>query len=313
MTVRVDHFAPPSGYIGTLQEAVSMTRRTTLRMGGPARWLAQPEDEKSLATLMRSLTPGTPGLALGGGSNMLVADEGFDGIMLDLTAKMNDIQKHAAEGGEWLIRVGGGASTRTVSHYSRRNGLSGLEFLAGIPGSVGGALKMNAGAYGSEMQNVLVWAELIDVHGQCHRRPVEALGLGYRKSAIPDGWIVASTLLRLHRDDPERIRRRIREMNQKRRRSQPLRYPSAGSVFKNPPEGPLAWELIDRAGLRGASEGAVQISEQHSNFFINRGGARTRDMLALIDCARERVLAESGVRLELELKVIGSGGVRRDL
>ncbi len=307
-----ERFSPPEGFTGVVLEAQSLAERTTLRMGGPVRWLIQPDDKKSLGLVMKALTRDTPGLALGGGSNLLVADEGFDGIMLDLTAKMNDIQKVAETGEGVTLQVGAGTATRALAHYARRNGLSGLEFLAGIPGSVGGAVKMNAGAYGGEMVQRLVSVQLVDVHGRLLEQDPAALAFGYRHSAIGQGEVVVSVWLELQKDDPEKIRQRIREMHHKRRQSQPLRYPSAGSVFKNPPQGPAAWKLIDEVGMRGVREGDAQVSSKHTNFFINRGRARTRDMLRLMERVRERVFKQFAVQLELELRLLGRRGMVRD-
>ncbi|MBF0417431.1 MAG: FAD-binding protein, partial [Magnetococcales bacterium] len=177
--------------------------------------------------------------------------------------------------------------------------------LAGIPGSMGGALRMNAGAHGGEIRDLLVEADLVDPEGRIHLLPVTALGMEYRRCAIDSEWIFTGARFRFLPDDASRVRERMRLFNQKRRRSQPLAWPSAGSVFKNPASGPKAWELLEQAGLRGRRIGDAQVSPMHCNFFINLGQATAQEMRQLIDLAQKSVADQTGILLEPEVKFVG--------
>lgn len=297
---------PGTDYRGEVRENEPLARRTTWRIGGPARWLARPRDEVDLADLMVGLPDDTPRFILGGGSNLLVEDAGYDGVVIDLAGGFNRIRRTEEE---LIVYAEAGAETRGLAHFTRKSGLAGLEFLAGIPGSVGGAVKMNAGAYGGEIKDRLSCARVMDPEGGFHRMNVEQLGLGYRTSALPEGWLIVGAAFRLEDGDPESIREEMKAYNRKRRASQPLEYPSAGSVFKNPADGPKAWELIDQAGLRGTAIGAAQVSEKHGNFFVNRGGATSDAMRALIGKAEEEVFKTAGIRLEREIGILGPKGL----
>ncbi|MBF0184002.1 MAG: UDP-N-acetylmuramate dehydrogenase [Magnetococcales bacterium] len=287
-----------------------MAGRTTWKIGGAARWLLQPSSSTQLQSLFARWPNGLPRLILGGGSNLLVDDNGFAGVVLDLTRQMcrMQIMDNHPDDETVFVRVQAGASTRSLAHFARQQGLSGAEFLGGIPGTIGGALRMNAGAYGSDMQAILAECELLDTEGQVHTLAVDRLGMGYRHCAVADDWLFISALLRLQRDDPHAIRERMRIMNQKRRNSQPLHYPSAGSTFKNPPAGPKAWQWIEMAGMRGAREGNAQVSEKHCNFLLNLGNAQARDMRTLIERIRNRVWQTGQVALALEIKMVGTDG-----
>ncbi|MEO5368321.1 MAG: UDP-N-acetylmuramate dehydrogenase, partial [Magnetococcus sp. WYHC-3] len=247
-------------------------------------------------------------VVIGGGSNLLADDRGFDGVVMDLTAACGELTPHAQD--PQRLWIGAGVDTRAASHGARHRGLAGLEFLAGIPGTVGGAIRMNAGAYGSDIRAVLETVTLLDPAGGSHTWPAERLELTYRHARLEADWLILGGEFRLHRDDPEAIRQRIREMHGKRRSTQPLGWPSAGSVFKNPPGAAKAWELIDRAGLRGAREGDAEISPLHSNFFVNRGQASAAQMRALVQRTREAVVRHSGVTLELEVRLLEPTGWR---
>lgn len=298
---------PPPGFRGGWREDVPLARLTTWRMGGAAHGLLQPLDAAALALAWQTLPQGWPRLLLGGGSNLLLDDEGLHGVVLH-TAKMDRMERVAETPDGVELRVEAGVDLRTLAHFARRHALSGAEFLVGIPGSVGGALRMNAGAYGGEMANLVVEAQLLDDHGLLQERRKDELGMGYRCCGVPEGWIFTQARLRLQRDDPERIRQRMRAFNRQRAASQPLAYPSAGSVFRNPPGG-VAWRLIQQAGLRGLAIGAAQVAEKHCNFFINRGGASSRQMRQLIDLVQERVLQRCGVELQREVRIIAPNGV----
>lgn len=319
-----DNGFPVSGYAGPVLSGERLAPRTTWRMGGPARWLVQPGDGETLARLWGRWPEGVPRLVLGGGSNLLIDDAGFDGMVVDLTRNMNRIdlvdgKTVSREGpvGEGavaeesvVVRAEAGASIRALAHFARRHGLDGAAFLGGIPGSVGGGLRMNAGAHGGEIKDLLVDVELLDPEGGRHQLPVAGLGMSYRRTRVPQGWLFLAARFCLRRGNANHIRDRIRQLNQQRRASQPLNHFSAGSTFKNPPAGPRAWQLIADAGLRGAREGDAQVSEKHCNFLINRGRATSREMLALIDRVRARVWQASGVELELEVGIVDRGGLR---
>ncbi|MEO5363585.1 MAG: UDP-N-acetylmuramate dehydrogenase [Magnetococcus sp. DMHC-8] len=298
-----------AGLNGPILQDVPLSARTTWKIGGPARWLIQPENVPDLRRLLASWPVDLPRLVLGGGSNLLVDDNGFRGVVLDLTRHLNRlaiVDDSRADG--VLLQADAGVGTRTLAHFARSHALTGAEFLGGIPGSVGGALRMNAGAYGGEMRAILVTCDLLDGQGALHTLPVQQLGMGYRTTQVPADWLFLSARFALQRGDPVVIRERMRTLNRARRASQPLGFPSAGSTFKNPPTGPKAWEWIDAVGLRGAREGSAQVSEQHCNFLINRGGARARDMRVLIDRIRARVDQAGGGQLALEVGILGPFG-----
>ncbi|MBF0448616.1 MAG: UDP-N-acetylmuramate dehydrogenase [Magnetococcales bacterium] len=296
----------PASIKPLLTEGVSLRGRTTWRMGGNGRWLAEPVDQAELARIWTQIPETVPLFLLGGGSNILVDDAGFDGVVINLSRHLNQISA-IRDNGSLLLTVEAGTSTSCVAHYARRNGWGGAEFLGGIPGTIGGAMRMNAGAHGGEIAHLLVEARLMDKSGRQHCWPVEKLGLEYRRSALPSGWIFISGTLRLKTDDPENIRKKMRQNNQHRRQTQPLDHPSAGSTFKNPPQ-VAAWRLIDEAGLRGARIGEAQVSEKHSNFLVNRGQAKSRDMRILIETVKERVMKTSGISLQLEVGILGPQG-----
>ncbi|MBF0177493.1 MAG: UDP-N-acetylmuramate dehydrogenase [Magnetococcales bacterium] len=285
-------------------EWVPLAPHTTWRIGGPARWLVFPSTVQEMSHLVQNLAGEIPWLLLGGGSNVLIDDAGFQGVVMDLAPGMNQIRMTDP----WTIAAEAGVSTRTLAHFARRHGLTGAEFLAGIPGSVGGALRMNAGAYGGDMRQILQHAQVMDPTGQCHDRTPQELAMSYRRTQLPSGWFFVSGHFRLQPGDPERIRHTMRDFNQRRRHSQPLQYPSAGSVFCNPATGPGAWQLIDAVGLRGVRQGGAQVAEKHCNFILNRGGARSGDILTLIDLIREKVLKKSHVGLELEVRIVSPNG-----
>lgn len=303
----MDPFAPCALTLPVRRD-VPLRPRTTWRIGGPARWLVTPVDAVEIAGLLANWPDHLPRVILGGGSNLLISDKGVPGAVMDLTQAMNriyTITESLNADSETLVHADAGATTQALAHFARRRGLTGAEFLAGIPGSVGGALRMNAGAHGGEIRDLLVEADLVDPAGRLHVRPESALGMGYRHCGIDAAWIFTGARFRFRPDDPARVRERMRAFNARRRRSQPLAWPSAGSVFKNPPAGPKAWELLDRAGLRGLRVGDAQVSEMHCNFFINLGQATARQMRELIDRARERVAEHAGILLEPEVQFVG--------
>ncbi|MBF0461566.1 MAG: UDP-N-acetylmuramate dehydrogenase [Magnetococcales bacterium] len=294
-------------------ESVPLSARTTWKIGGPARWLLQPESGAEVQQLLRTWPADLPRLVLGGGSNLLIDDAGFAGVVLDLTGHLNRVEilpAHPCAGEDAVVvQAGAGVGTRTLAHFARTHGLTGAEFLGGIPGSVGGGLRMNAGAYGGEMRQILLECDLLDATGAMQTCPVQRLGMGYRTTQIPLDWIFLAARFVLQRGDPAAIRERMRTLNRTRKASQPLAFPSAGSTFKNPPTGPNAWQWIDAVGLRGAWEGQAQVSEKHCNFLLNRGGARSRDMRLLIDRIQNRVSQAGGEPLALEVGIVGPSGL----
>ena len=281
--------------------AEPMKNHTTFRIGGPADALALPKTPEEVAEVVRFCHEhAQPYYVLGNGSNLLVSDEGYRGIVLQLYRNFNDIQVN----GEMII-VQSGAMLAAVARTAYQNGLTGLEFASGIPGTIGGAVVMNAGAYGGEMKHVLREVTVLTKEGEVLAIPAKALELGYRTSVIPkNGWIVLGAVLQLKKGDPEQILARMEELKEQRITKQPLDLPSAGSTFKRP-EGYFAGKLIMDAGLRGFTVGGAQVSEKHCGFVVNRGNATAADVWELICEVRRRVKEMTGVELEPEVKLLG--------
>ena len=281
--------------------AEPMKNHTTFRIGGPADALALPKTPEEVAEVVRFCHEhAQPYYVLGNGSNLLVSDEGYRGIVLQLYRNFNDIQVN----GE-MITVQSGAMLAAVARTAYQNGLTGLEFASGIPGTIGGAVVMNAGAYGGEMKHVLREVTVLTKEGEVLAIPAKALELGYRTSVIPkNGWIVLGAVLQLKKGDPEQILARMEELKEQRITKQPLDLPSAGSTFKRP-EGYFAGKLIMDAGLRGFTVGGAQVSEKHCGFVVNRGNATAADVWELICEVKRRVKERTGVELEPEVKLLG--------
>jgi UDP-N-acetylmuramate dehydrogenase len=276
-----------------------MSRHTSLRVGGAADLYAEPEDADDLLMLVRALKDRqVPWLAIGRGYNLLVRDGGIRGAVISM-ARFNRI----SEAGERLIRAGAGAENLALVRFAQERGLGGIGFISGIPGTVGGAVKMNAGAYGSGVLERLESLTLLR-GDTVAEYPREEIRYGYRNVALPTGAIVLAALFRLVPCDPQQTEKEIREDSELRRSKHNVGFPSAGSFFKNP-SGQAAWRLIDQAGLRGAAVGGAQVSEVHSNFLINRGGATAADFLELARRVREAVFNVSGVTLEEEVRIVG--------
>ncbi len=282
------------------KEEEPMKRHTTFRIGGPAQFFITPQSTEELAgiiTLCRRFQ--IPYRVMGNGSNLLVRDEGWRGAVISTEALKN------ARCSCCSIWAEAGISLARLARLAQEASLTGLEFAAGIPGTLGGALVMNAGAYGGEMKDVLVWADVLDERGMIHRKNGEQLKLGYRTSCIPEErYIVLAAELSLCPGDSESIQREMEELAFRRREKQPLEYPSAGSTFKRPP-GHFAAKLIDDAGLRGFQLGGAAVSEKHCGFVINKDQATAKDVLGLCEEVRRRVREHSGVELELEVKILG--------
>jgi len=293
----IDRLVKPRG---RLVADAPLGPQTWFRTGGPAEVLFRPADVEDLASFLAALPADVAVTVLGVGSNLLVRDGGVKGVVVRL---MRGFTAIAVEGHE--VVSGAGALDLNVALTARDHALAGLEFLSGIPGTIGGAVVMNGGAYGGELAQVLVSAEAVDRSGAVHRVDAARLGFSYRYSAAPADWIFTSARLRATPGDQLAIARRIAEIDAARTESQP-RSRTGGSTFVNP-EGHKAWELIDRAGCRGLRVGEAQVSEKHCNFLINLGSATAADIEALGEEVRRRVLAQSGVRLEWEIRRIGEG------
>ena len=281
--------------------AEPVKNHTTFRIGGPADALALPKTPEEVAEVVHFCHEhAQPYYVLGNGSNLLVSDEGYRGLVLQLYRNFNDIQVN----GE-TITVQSGAMLAAVARTAYQTGLTGLEFASGIPGTIGGAVVMNAGAYGGEMKNVLKEVTVLTKDGEVLVIPAKALELGYRTSVIPkNGWIVLGAVLQLKKGDQEQILARMEELKEQRITKQPLDLPSAGSTFKRP-EGYFAGKLIMDAGLRGFTVGGAQVSEKHCGFVVNRGNATAADVWELICEVKRRVKEMTGVELEPEVKLLG--------
>lgn len=279
-----------------------MSRHTTFRIGGPARWFAVPGSEEELAGLIRlAQEKEIPWKILGNGSNLLVSDQGFSGLVISLEENWNQISR--VEDG--VLRAGGGALLSRIAAAALKESLTGMEFAAGIPGTLGGAVVMNAGAYGGEMKDILRRVRVMDARGEAWWMDPKELELGYRTSCVArKGYLVLEAELALTPGDSRQIRARMDDLAARRREKQPLEYPSAGSTFKRP-EGHFAGQLIDQAGLRGFRVGDAQVSEKHCGFVVNRGQAKAADVMELCRQVRQRVLDQAGVELELEIRCWG--------
>ncbi len=278
-----------------------MADHTTFRVGGPADVYTEAADAGQLMAL-RSLCAdeGVPCMVIGNGSNLLVSDKGYRGVVISLTGEFTSIE---VEGN--FVRAGAAAKLSAVARKALEASLSGLEFASGIPGSVGGAVRMNAGAYGSEIKDVLVEATVLTLAGEILIIPAEGLELGYRTSCIEkNDYTVLEAFFMLTPGDKKDIQARMDELAEKRRSKQPLEYPSAGSTFKRP-TGYFAGKLIEDAGLRGFSVGGAQVSEKHCGFVINHDHATAGDIYRLCREVQRRVYENSGVELEMEVRLLG--------
>ena len=270
------------------------------RTGGSAEWLVRPANVDDLADFLRRLDPAVPVLPVGVGSNLIVRDGGVPGVVVRLPKSLASVKVEAGQ----RIRAGGGAMGITVASKARDAGISGLEFLRGIPGTAGGAVRMNGGAYGRETRDILVEVTLVLRNGSVETWPVERLGYTYRHSEIPEGAVVVEALFQGEPGDPAAIGAEMDRIAAEREASQPLRSRTGGSTFKNPP-GAKAWQLIDAAGCRGLRFGDAQVSEKHCNFLLNLGNATSGEIEALGEEVRRRVLEYSGVALEWEIQRVG--------
>ena len=281
-------------------EGEPMSRHTTFRVGGPADVLFMPEDGAQVARALEAAKAcGAAAYVIGNGSNLIVRDGGVRGLVIALGEGMGAIS-HAGD----VVTAQAGASLARVAAFAQAEGLSGLEFASGIPGTLGGGCAMNAGAYGGQLSDVLIDAEVL-MNGSVRALSVGDMQMGYRTSLpLREGGVVLSARFALKRDDPAAILARMKELNARRRDKQPLSFPSAGSTFKRP-EGHFAGALIEGAGLKGTSVGGAQVSPKHAGFIVNTGGATAADILGLIAKVQDAVRARYGVDLETEVRVIG--------
>ena len=286
---------------GTIQQGGSLADFIWFRTGGPAEWLVRPKDEADLAHFLAQLDASVPVTPIGVGSNLIVRDGGVDGVVVRLP---KSFAKVTIEPGN-RVRAGGAAMGITVASAARDAGIAGLEFLRGIPGTVGGAVRMNAGAYGREVKDVLVEARLVLRDGSIETWPLEKLGYTYRHSAVPTGAVVVEALFQGEPGDPADIGAEMDRIAAEREASQPLRSRTGGSTFKNPP-GHKAWALIDSAGCRGLTIGDAQVSEKHCNFLLNLGNASSAEIEDLGEEVRRRVMEKCNILLEWEIQRIGS-------
>ncbi len=285
--------------LGKLTRNAPLAPLVWFKAGGMADWLFEPTDPDDLCWFLDLLSPEVPVMALGLGSNLIVRDGGVPGVVVRLGKPFSKVR---AEGD--TLYCGGGASGIAVSSAARDAGLSGLEFLRGIPGTVGGFVRMNGGAYGREVADVLVDVDIVTRNGRTETRPAAALGYSYRHSNLADGEIVIGARLKGQPGEKAAIQAEMDRIAAAREASQPLRTRTGGSTFKNPP-GLKAWELVHNAGCRGLRVGGAEVSEKHSNFLINSHGARAADIEALGELVRAHVLREQGVSLEWEIQRVG--------
>ena len=291
---------------GSLRANVPLSRAMWFRVGGPAEFLFEPADREDLSRFLAALPADMPVTAIGVGSNLLVRDGGIPGVVLRLGRPFSVVRRDGMR-----MRAGAGSMDVTVARAARDAGIAGLEFLSGIPGTIGGALRMNAGAYGREIGDVVVSAEALDRTGRLHRLGPAELGFGYRACALPEGWIFTGAVLGGEPGSSDGIAARMSEIAEARGQDQPIRERTGGSTFKNPP-GTNAWALIDRAGCRGLTRGGAQVSPLHCNFLINTGGATAADLEGLGEEVRDRVEAATGIRLEWEIRRVGTVQGPRD-
>ncbi len=282
-----------------IREHADLSKTNWFRVGGPAQYLFKPESAEDLAAFLKSLPQDVPVIVLGVGSNLIVRDGGIDGVVIKLGRGFVDIAVN-----DDTVTAGGGALDIHVAAFARDHGVAGLEFLCGVPGTIGGAVRMNAGAYGCDTSQVLVDAEIVQRDGTMRTLSNKELGFVYRNSKLPEGAIVVRATFKGTKDDVETIRARMEEISTAREATQPIRTRTGGSTFKNP-EGHKAWELVDRAGCRGLMVGGAQVSEKHCNFLINTGTATADDLEKLGDEVIRRVKEKTGITLEWEIKRIG--------
>jgi UDP-N-acetylmuramate dehydrogenase len=301
MVIAADALAKELGSLmrGKVHAHEPMARHTSFNLGGPADLLVIPQDVEDLkAALAFARAEGLPVHVLGGGSNTLVRDRGIRGMVI-LPSAFQELERHENE-----VMAGAGIRVSRLLAFCSKQGLAGLEILTGVPGTVGGAVWGNAGAWGGSVADHLGRVRLVTDQGDDLVLAREMIPFRYRLSGLPAGSVIVQATFALAPGDPTRIRQQISRWLVQRNATQPVEFRSAGSIFKNP-SGDYAGRLVEAAGLKGTRLGGAMISEKHGNFFVNLGGARAADVLALVALAQERVLATTGIALELEIRVIG--------
>lgn len=289
-----------------LRKNEPMSKHTSFRVGGPAALIALPKGEEARAVMETAFRCNVPPFFLGNGSNLLVSDKGYDGLVVKLSGTYGEGEVFDRE-----LMVGGAMLLSRAANLALEHGLTGLEWAAGIPGTVGGAVTMNAGAYGGEIAQTLHQVHALDYDGRLEVVQNGECGFAYRHSAFSDGRrLILEALFLLEPGDPAAIKAKMADLSTQRKAKQPLEYPSAGSTFKRPPpkeDGTpvYAAALIDQCGCKGLTVGGAQVSEKHAGFVINKGGATCADILALIEEVKKRVYDQTGVTLELEVKTLG--------
>jgi UDP-N-acetylmuramate dehydrogenase len=284
---------------GRLRQNVELANRTWFRVGGVADWLFTPEDEDDLCEFLRLLPAELPLTVIGVGSNLLVRDGGIEGVVVRLGRGFAGIEATGKQ-----VIAGAGALDVNVANAAAQAGIAGFEFLVGIPGTIGGAVRMNAGAYGSDISQIATEIYAVDRAGRKHHVKANEAGFSYRHSELPSDWIITKLVAKGVNGDAQAIKQNMDKIMQERAEAQPVRSRTGGSTFKNPPSH-KAWQLIDEAGCRGLRLGDAQISELHCNFMLNNGQASAADLEGLGEQVRARVLSKTGVELEWEIKRIG--------
>lgn len=281
-----------------------LSRHTSFRIGGPADAWVEPESVGELAALFAlAHAAAVPVWVLGSGTNVLVADRGVRGIVVHLGRGFQFVE-WALAGEEAVVRAGAAVPFKKLVYDTVGRGFEGLEFGEGIPGSLGGGLTMNAGAFGGEIGRVVEALEGVHADGRVEKLPRERLAFEYRRLDLPAGWVITAVRLHLRRGDAAEMEKRVASARAKRKKNQPLGFPNAGSIFKNPP-GAFAGRLLEEAGVKGLERGGARVSALHANFIVNRGGATAQDVCALMEEMQGRVWARSGIRLQPEVKLVG--------
>lgn len=287
---------------GSLTHEASLKDLVWFRTGGPAEWLFRPADADDLASFLAARADDVRISVIGVGSNLLVRDGGIPGVVVRLSSAFGKVETNGTR-----VRAGAAALDANVARAAADAGIAGLEFLRGVPGTIGGALKMNAGCYGREIKDVFVEATALDRRGNRITLTPSDMNFVYRKTQVRDELIFIEAVFEGAIDKPEAIRARMDELSANREAAQPIKSRTGGSTFKNPP-GHKAWQLIDEAGCRGLRRGDAQVSEKHTNFLINTGEATAAELEALGEEVRRRVKQKSGVELEWEIKRVGIAG-----
>lgn len=289
---------------GTYREDYDLSKVIWFQAGGKAEILFRPADSNDLNHFLENKPSDIPVTIVGVGSNLIIRDGGVKGVVIKLGGAFAEIKATGK-----IIEAGAGALSFNVAKFAQQNGISGMEFLNGIPGSIGGAMAMNAGSYGSEIKDIFISAQAVDEKGEIHNLSASDMGFRYRGTKIPKSWIMVKGVFKGKKDNPENILKRMEEIATKREQSQPIRSKTGGSTFANPDPaisgGKKAWQLIDEAGCRGLQIGGAKISEKHCNFMINTGNATANDLETLGEEVRKRVKEKSNVDLRWEIRIIG--------